>query len=84
MTNTNQETFFEKLKNCIDNNELIKMIVNNRRQKSIDLKSIIVTIVKLKVGNRLNFVYRHQTKDITKNYEFEEGINILKKSNGRY
>ncbi len=75
-----QETFFEKLKNCIDNNELIKMIVNNRRQKSIDLKSIIVTIVKLKVGNRLNFVYRHQTKDITKNYEFEEGINILKKA----
>ena len=80
MTNIHQETFFEKLKNCIDNNELIKMIVNNRRQKSIDLKSIIVTIVKLKVGNRLNFVYRHQTKDITKNYEFEEGINILKKA----
>jgi len=80
MTNNNQETFFDKLKNCIDNNELIKMIVNNRRQKSIDLKSIIVTIVKLKVGNRLNFVYRHQTKDITKNYEFEEGINILKKA----
>ncbi|MEI6823521.1 MAG: SAM-dependent methyltransferase [Bacteroidota bacterium] len=80
MINNNQETFFEKLKNCIDNNELIKMIVNNRRQKSIDLKSIIVTIVKLKAGNRLNFVYRHQTKDITKNYEFEEGINILKKA----
>ncbi len=80
MNTNNQKNFFNKLKNIIETNELIKMIVNNRRQKSSDLKSIIITIVKLKKGERLNFVYRHDTKDITKNYELKEGIAILKKA----
>jgi len=72
--------FIEKLKSFVDNNELIKLNINGKRNKSSDLKSIIVTIVELKKGLRLNFVYRHETKDITKNFEFAEGINFIKQA----
>lgn len=78
MNNRPTEIFFEKSTTFIGNKELIKLILSNKRNKSSDLKKIIVTIVKLKMGYRLNFVYRHNTKDITKNYDFKEGQNLIK------
>lgn len=71
--------FFDKLARVIDSKELIKLVVSNQKNKSSGLNNIIVTIAQLKRGYRLNFVYRHATKDITKNYEFTEGMELLKK-----
>jgi hypothetical protein len=78
MQNNAIEIFFDKLTRVIDSRDLIKLVVSSQRNKSTDLNSIIVTIAQLKRGYRLNFVYRHQTKDITKNFEFAEGIALLK------
>jgi len=78
MENNPTGTFFDTLARVIDSKDLIKLIVSGPRDKSSDLNSIIVTIAQLKRGYRLNFVYRHTTKDITKNYEFAEGINLIK------
>jgi len=39
-----------------------------------------VSIVQLKKGYFLNFVYRYNTKDITKNYPEEEGVLLIKKA----
>ena len=72
--------FFDKLARVIDSKELIKLVVSNQKNKSSGLNNIIVTIAQLKRGYRLNFVYRHATKDITKNYEFTEGMELLKKA----
>ncbi len=77
---SSSEIFFDKLAHVIDSKELIKLVVSNQKDKSTDLQSIIITIAKLKRGYRLNFVYRHATKDITKNYEFAEGMELLKKA----
>ncbi len=74
------EAFFDKLASCIDEKVLIKLTISNQRSKSSDLQSIIVTLTNLKRGFRLNFVYRHTTRDITKNYEFDEGIGIIRKA----
>jgi hypothetical protein len=71
-------TFFDKLSQFIDNKELIKLVVSNQRVKASDLTGIIVTLAQLKRGYRLNFVYRYKTKDVTKNFEFTEGIELLK------
>jgi len=78
MNNNQIVIFLDQLASFIYNKELIKLILSNRKDKSSDLKNIIATIVKVKVGYRLSFVYRHNTKDITKNYEFEEGIILIK------
>ncbi|TSA32389.1 MAG: SAM-dependent methyltransferase [Porphyromonadaceae bacterium] len=80
MENNPNGIFFDKLAQVIDSKELIKLIVSNQKNKSSGLLSIIVTIAQLKRGYRLNFVYRHTTKDITKNYEFTEGIELLKEA----
>lgn len=77
MTNQAINIFQEKLNSSFQNLELIKLIISNKRIASSDLKSIIITIVKLKVGIRWSFVYRHQTKDITKNYETVEALNLI-------
>ena len=70
--------FCDKLAEIIDDKELIRLVVSNQKDKSSDLNSIIVTIAQLKRGYRLNFVYRHATKDVTKNYEYAEGMELLK------
>jgi SAM-dependent methyltransferase len=70
--------FFEKLTLSVENKELIKLLLSDKRDRTSDLKNIIVTIVKLKKGYFLNFVYRHNTKDITKNFTEKEGIGLIK------
>jgi len=77
MIEKQKEIFFERLTTIIENSELIKLVLSNKRDKSSDLKNIKVTIVILKAGLRLNFVYHYNTKDITKNYGFEEGKKLI-------
>lgn len=78
MPHNESEKFFDSLSNIIQNKELVRLILSKKRSKTSDLKSVIITIVKLKRGYFLNFVFRHNTKDITKNYDFNEGISLIK------
>ena len=80
MQNTQLQLFFEKLQSVIDKKELIKLLLTNKRDKSSDLKKLIVTTVELKKGFSLNFVYRHNTNDITKNFEINEGLSLISKA----
>ena len=78
MSNEKLELFFDKLTKFIDEEKLIKLVLSNKKDKSSDLKTITISIVKLKKGTCLSFVLRHNTKDITKNYDFEEGKSLIK------
>ena len=80
MQNTQLPIFFEKLQSVIDNKGLIKLLLTNKRDKSSDLNKLIISAVELKKGLSLNFVYRHNTKDITKNFEISEGLDIIDKA----
>ncbi len=78
--NQQKETFIEKLKILVEQKELIRLLLSNKKNAASDLKNIIVTIVKLKNGYHLCFVYRHNTKDVTKNFSFIEGLNLIGKA----
>lgn len=80
MIHINTKTFFDKLQLIVENKELIKLQLTGKREKSSDLKKIIVTAVEIKKGYCLNFVYRHNTKDITKNFDIAEGIELIEKA----
>jgi hypothetical protein len=80
MENKQLSLLLEKFGSFVNKSELIKMTIHNKRDKSSSLKSIIITIVKIKKRDRLNFVYRHESKDIAKNYEFTEGLEIIRKA----
>jgi len=72
--------FLDKLQSHINNKELTKLTLSARKNKESDLKNLIVTAVELKKGYCLNFVYRHNTNDITKNFGIEEGVEIISKA----
>lgn len=74
---TNKDLFVEKLQSIIDNKTLIRLSLSSPKNKATDLKKIIITAVELKRGYCLNFVYRHSTKDITKNFDIPEGIELI-------
>jgi hypothetical protein len=80
MTPSQKDNYIEKLTNTINSHELIKVKLISKRNKLSDLKTIIITAVDLKKGYSLNFIYRHNTKDITKNYPISEGIALISKA----
>lgn len=75
--NTNKEIFIDKLSSIIENKELTRLTLTAKKDKESNLKKIIISPVQLKKGFQLNFVYRHTTKDITKNYEIADGIRLI-------
>ncbi len=75
--NTNKEIFIDKLSSIVENRELKRLTLTAKKDKESDLKKIIISPVQLKKGFLLNFVYRHTTKDITKNYEIADGIRLI-------
>ncbi len=80
MENKQLNIFIDRLTNSIENKDLVKLVISKKRQNSSDLKKISASIVTLNSGTKLKFVYTHDTKDITKNYDFAEGINKIKHS----
>ncbi|MEI7660797.1 MAG: SAM-dependent methyltransferase [Bacteroidota bacterium] len=80
MENRQLKIFSDKLTAIIDGRDLVKLVLAKQRNTASDLKSIIVTIVEIKAGMRLNFVYRYKTKDITKNFEPAGAIPVILKS----
>jgi len=77
MENRQKIIFFEKLRDLIAGKQLIRLVLSNQRQRESDLKSVIITLVELKKGERLNVVYRHKTKDVTTNYEVGEALDLV-------
>ena len=80
MENKQITNFFDKLKSCIAGRELIKLVLSSQRDHSSDLKSIIISLVEIKKGTRLNFVYRYKTRDITKNHDVDEAMTLIRES----
>jgi SAM-dependent methyltransferase len=71
---TSQNTLLltERLSESLENNTLIKLTLSNKRTKGEDLNNVFVKPVVIKGETLLSFVYRHTTKDVTKNYGIEE------------
>lgn len=80
--NKNIMTVFEKflldLNLLTENKSLIKLSLGNYKGAETSLKNIYIKPVEIKQELMLSFVYRHQTKDITKNYSIEDAIGEIK------
>lgn len=77
--------FIEKIKESLENDSFIKITLSNFISPAVvgvftnntktTLKKILIRKTIIKREEKLTFVYRHKTNDITKNYSIEEGIN---------
>jgi hypothetical protein len=77
VSKVNLKQFIETLYDSLKNKQFVRLTLMNKRDKTSDLKIVSAKLIEIKDGIKLSFVYRYPTKDITKNYTFDEGIIII-------
>jgi SAM-dependent methyltransferase len=69
--------FIEELRAAVRGGTLEKLTLGRHRGADETLRNLFVRPVKLKSGPMLAFVWRHDTRDITKNHPPDEGLGLL-------
>lgn len=74
------QQFIEQLKGSLKDKSLVKLSLGNYKGQEEGLKNLYVKLVEIKREIKLSFVYRYQTRDITKNYSLRDGFDVLVES----
>ncbi len=77
MSEDNFEQFIILLNESLSDNSFVRLAFMNKRIKTNELNTVSAKLINIKEGIKLSFVYRYPTKDITKNYSFNESIDIV-------
>ena len=72
-----QQQFFQAIQKAIDTDTFVRITLSKPYKKSGDLKKIRVKLAMIQKTQQLSFIYSHATKDITKNYEINEGLTTI-------
>lgn len=74
----NIEKFVEAFRESLDNQTFVKMTLGNYRGTDAHLQKLLIRLVETKKGIRLFFLYKQDTRDTAKNFEFAEGVAKVK------
>lgn len=66
--------FIKSIKLAFNAGTLIRIKISKPVQKSDELKEVAIRPVEVKGNIKLSFIYHYKTKDVTKNFELEEGV----------
>ncbi len=77
MTNPQLEEILSSTLMSLVNNTFVKLSLGNYKGEESDLKNIRVKRTLIKRKDKLSFTYRFKTRDMVKNYDFEEGIELI-------
>lgn len=69
-----RDRFLDLLRASLGATEVVKLTLGKPRGRDPTLRNVYVRPVTLKAGPRLSFVWRHATRDITKNLTAEEAL----------
>jgi SAM-dependent methyltransferase len=78
MSLENIEKFIDSLSKSLEDQTFIKFTLGNYRGSDEHLQKILVRLIETKRGTRLFILYRYDTRDTAKNFDFGEGLEILK------
>ena len=78
MSIENLEKFISEFAKSLHTETFVKMTLGNYKGSDEHLQKILVRLVETKRGTRLFFLYRYNTRDTAKNYDFNEGIAKLR------
>ena len=78
MSIENIEKFISEFSRSLHEENFVKMTLGNYRGNDAHLQKLLVRLVETKRGRRLFFLYRHDTRDTAKNYDFTEGVKIIR------
>jgi hypothetical protein len=73
----NVQKFIAEFDCALKNLTFVKMTLGNYKGADEHLQKILLRLIKTKKGTRLSFQYRYATRDIVKNYDFDEGVALI-------
>jgi hypothetical protein len=73
------EKFIDELRNCLVDSTFVKLTLGNYKGADEHLQKIFVRLVETKKGERLLFQFRHDNRDVAKNFDFVEGVETARK-----
>ena len=76
-TNAAKLSFIDTLKNSFIENSFVKCTLGDYKGTEGNLKNIYLKKIIVKRVEKISFVYRYQTKDITKNFSLEEAVETV-------
>ncbi|MBN2789367.1 MAG: SAM-dependent methyltransferase [Candidatus Delongbacteria bacterium] len=68
------QNFINDFKESLEGHTFVKMILSKPYEKSYDIKKITVNMVEIRSSRMLSFLFTYKTKDVTKNYTFDDGL----------
>ncbi len=83
MQQENTKKFASALEKSLRDNTFVKLTLGNYKGADSHLQKILIRLIEIKVGTRLFFLYRSDTRDTAKNFDFAEGIRIVSELLGK-
>jgi SAM-dependent methyltransferase len=83
MSNQTVENFITEFAKSLENGSFVKLTLGKYKGADAHLQRILIRLVEIKKGTRLFFLYRYDTRDTAKNFEFAEGVSIVRDLLGR-
>ena len=83
MQHENIKKFVVELEKSLQAGTFVKLTLGNAKNAESGLQKILVRAVEIKNQPKLSFLYRFETRDETKNYDFEAGARIVESLLGR-
>ncbi len=69
----NFEAFMRSFFMCVKEDTFARLTLSKPTDPTSEVKKLIIKMILIKEKRHFSFVYRYETKDITKNYDIEEG-----------
>jgi len=74
----NVEKFISEFSRSLQEQTFVKLTLGNYRGNDAHLQKLLIRLVETKRGTRLFFLFRQDTRDTAKNFDFSEGIEKIK------
>ncbi len=74
---TECETFLDIVKQALRDNTFIKLVLGKYRGRQTGLEKITIRPVVIADQETLSFVYRHQTQDVTRNFDVAQALPMI-------
>lgn len=74
----NVEKFISEFARSLHEETFVKMTLGNYKGADAHLQKVLLRLVETKKGTRLFFLYRYDMRDTAKNYDFTEGVKIIR------
>ncbi len=74
MSVTASRDLLEKVRAVIDSGTFVKLTLSQPRERAGGLRNVYARLVALRDGHKLSLLFRHATRDETKNFDIADGI----------